>query len=133
MKKYYTVEDLATGRVAVKFKKDEKRLTEILKAAFPEDLYWSSEKNLALVEKGEKFHLDVEESTEIGVPSFWWAGSIQTTYDFPTVSEKYILLPGEGVPEKLNWSTIVVEWQHSSIWDLEEFLTKNFKCNVKRL
>jgi hypothetical protein len=133
MKKYYTTEDLAAGNIAVKFKKDQDRLTEILKAAFPNDKYWGDYSNMSGVEVNERFYLDYDETKEEGVPSFWWSTNIEPKYDLPTVSEKYILLPGESIPEKLDWHTIVVEWQHSDIKDLEEFLTLNFKCNVKRL
>jgi hypothetical protein len=134
MKKYYTIEDLAIGKIAVKFKKDEGRLTEILKAAFPNDKYWGDYSNMSGVEVNERFYLDYDETKKEGVPSFWWSTNMEPKYDFPAVSEKYILLPGESVPEKLTWEKIIYEFTKEPIdVSLIDFLNKNFKCNVKRL
>ena len=135
MKKYYTVEDLAAGNVAVRFKKDESRLTDLLKAAFPQDEYWSSFSSMSGVEVDEKFYLDWDESELKGEPSFWWATNIEPTYDIPTVSEKYILLPGENVPEKgFTWDSLLHEYYDSKDHGpFSEYLKRNFKCNVKRI
>ena len=135
MKKYYTTEDLTNGNVAVKFKNDEDRLTEILKAAFPKDEYWNSSNNMSGVEVNEKFYLDWDASKQEGKPSFWWATNIEPIYNFPTVSEKYVLLPGEKVSEKgLTWESLLDEYYASKDHGpFSEYLKRNFKCNVKRL
>lgn len=128
MKKYYTVEDLANGDVILKFKKDEKRVFNIVKEAFREDEWVSNLKVLRNLEKGDLFYREDD-------LSIWWGETNHLGNNIPLVSEKYILLPGESIPEKgFTWDSLLDEYYDSKDHGpFSEYLKRNFKCNVKRL
>lgn len=137
MKKYYTIEDLATGVVAVKFKKDVRRLNAIIKAAFPKDPIWGQDMRIREedLEKGDGFYLAEEETKAKGVPCFWWASGNYVAIDIPHVSEKYILLPGESVPQKdFTWDSLLEEYYESKDHgSFSKWLKRNYTCNVKKI
>ena len=135
MKKYYTVKDVATGAVAIKFKKDASRLNNIIKLAFPNDPNWVH--NMVIKEsdliKGDRFYLESIETELEGVPCFWWANGNCTEIDLPTVSEKYILLPGESVPEEFTLDEIWLDFAHSTYGGtFIQFIEKGYNIKIKK-
>ena len=135
MKKYYTVKDLATGVVAVKFKKDASRLNDIIKLAFPNDPIWVHNMDIKESDliKGDRFYLESVETELEGVPCFWWANGNWTEIDLPTVSEKYILLPGESVPEDFTLDEIWLDYAHSTYeGTFIQFLEKDYNIKIKK-
>lgn len=137
MKKYYTIEDLATGVVAIKFKKDASRLNDIIKLAFPKDPIWLYNMDIKETDlmKGDGFYLESVETELEGVPCFWWANGKWVEINLPTVSEKYILLPGEKVPQKgFTWESLLEEYYESKDHgSFSEWLKRNYTCNVKKI
>lgn len=135
MKKYYTTEDLATGNVILKFKKKEARTLAIIHEAFKEDVNAQGISSLDFEDKGDLFYNNPIDSNRLGHPYLFWGVYFQGMDGVPQVSEKYILLPGESIPEKgFTWDSLLDEYYDSKDHGpFSEYLKRNFKCNVKRL
>lgn len=135
MKKYYTTEDLATGKVVLKFKEREARLLAIIHEAFKEDVNALGISQIPDATKGDLFYNNSIEAKRLGHPYLFWGTYINFGVDVPQVSEKYILLPGENIPEKgFTWDSLLDEYYDSKDHGpFSEYLKRNFKCNVKRL
>jgi hypothetical protein len=134
MKKYYTTEDLREGTVAIKFKKDKKRTFDILKEAFPYDPYILPNEELEFLEKDDVLRRDFSDSTYFDEDRFWWGQLSYDTRMLPYVSEKYILLLGEVMPEDLALEDVWLEYLNAGFsGGFKDYLGAKFKCKFKKL